>query len=335
MHHLNEYIFVEGRETGRGMHRARGPARVTVEDAGPLVGTLRIESDPPGSSGLTTRVRMVAGLEGIELVNTVKKERNLEPEGVYFAFPLHLPGGTARIDIPWGVVRPETDQLPGANRNYYAVQRWIDISNGEKGMTWVTPDAPMIKFAPMTLVGRGRGDSGFMSEFHEDGIRTWWHESISPGPTFYSWVMNNHWEVNYKAFQEGEATFRYLLVPHAGDYDGTEAEKLGRSYCQPFAVVERDRSDLPGEVPFRISGSRIIATSLTCLPGNDGFRLRLYNPNPGTEVTWIQPAGDQKLVIEYADPSGDPTGKTGNSIGLPGYGVATLRIQNNLQLSDN
>ncbi len=49
---------------------------------------------------------------------------------------------------------------------------------------------------------------------------------IEPSATFYSWVMNNHWHTNYRAYQEGETTFHYFIRPHAA-YDPVEAAKFG------------------------------------------------------------------------------------------------------------
>lgn len=327
LHKLNDYVYVEGRETGSGKHDAPRDVVISIEEAGPLVGTLRIESGAPGTRSLIRRIRLVKGEEKLEIINTVDKLKNLEQEGVYFAFPLNIPGGTARIDIPWGVVRPETDQLPGANRNYFSVQRWMDISNEDYGITWVSADAPMMKFAPLTLVGKGRGDSGFMAEFENEGVRSWWKESINPGQSFYSWVMNNHWEVNYKAFQEGSATFRYLLIPHKGSYEGAEAEKRGRGYLQPLQVIETGPSFKALGLLFELTGDRVVATSLSSLPGDNSFLIRLYNPDPGLATAEISGRQGAELSIQYCTPSGDPTGKAKNRIELPGYGVTTLRIQ--------
>jgi alpha-mannosidase len=327
LHQLNEYIYVEGRETGKGMKRMAGPVLISVEEEGPLVGMLKIESGAPGCNLLTRRVRLVMGQPGIEIINTLDKQKNLDPEGVYFAFPMNVPGGTARIDIPWGVVRPETDQLPGANRNYFPVQRWVDFSNGSHGITWVTADAPMIKFAPMILVGRGRGDSEQMAEYSDRGVRPWWKQNIVPGQTLYSWVMNNHWEVNYKAFQEGQATFRYLLVPHQGNYCGTDSERTGRAYCQPLIAVESDPSLPSGALPFELTGEELVATSLVPLPEIDCFMVRLYNPGCGRGEVTIRGREGKMLNISYCDPAGNPTGQSENRIELPGYGVSTVRIE--------
>ena len=323
---LNEFVYMLGRETGKNMTGVDPPVTVTVEDAGPLVGSLRVESGAPGCKKLTRRVRLIQGESRIDIANTVDKLQVLEPEGVYFAFPLNIPGGLARIDIPWGVVRPETDQLPGANRNYYALQRWMDISNDRFGMTWVTVDAPMVKFTPVKIVGKGRGDSQHMAEFGKDGIRKWWNESINPVQSYLSWVMSNHWEVNYKAYQEGEITFRYALIPHEGGYDGIEAEKSGRGICQPLLAVEVDQNIEAMAPPFFISGD-LIATSLKSNREGDGFILRLYNPDSAVRETQISGTGGKPVNIRFCDPSGDPFRPAGNRIELPGYGVATVRIE--------
>ena len=47
--------------------------------------------------------------------------------------------------MPWAVVRPEVDQLPGACKNWFTVQRWVDVSNDEYGVTWATLDAPLVE----------------------------------------------------------------------------------------------------------------------------------------------------------------------------------------------
>jgi len=322
---LNEYVYMQGREAGKNISGADSPVTITVEDAGPLVGALRVESGAPGCEKLTRRVSLIQGEARIDIVNTVDKLKVLEPEGVYFAFPLNIPGGLARIDIPWGVIRPETDQLPGANRNYYALQRWMDISNDRFGMTWVSMDAPMIKFSPVKIVGKGRGDSQYMAEFGREGIRTWWNESINPAQSYLSWVMNNHWEVNYKAYQEGEVTFRYTLFPHEGTYHGIEAEKRGRGICQPLLALEVNQDTEVMAPPFTLAGD-LVATSLKSNRDGDGFLLRLYNPDSAVREIQITGTDGKPLHIHHCDPSGKPFRPAGKRIELPGYGVGTVRI---------
>ena len=326
LHQLNEYLYVEGRVTGKGSHGVEGQVTISVEEAGPLVGVLRIDSSAPGCNWLTRRIRLVAGKPGMEIFNTLDKQRKLEPEGVYFAFPMLIPGGAARIDIPWGVVRPEHDQLPGANRNYYPVQRWMDISNENFGVTWVSADAPMVKFSPLVLIGKGRGDSEHMAEFDRMGIRPWWNESIDPGQSFYSWTMNNHWEVNYKAFQEGTANFRYYLAPHSGSYRGARAEKTAREYCQPLIALEVDTFSPLYALPFGISGRQLLVTSLSSGPDGEYYMVRLYNPAALSGSAEIVARNGQGLDIQCCDPGRYTSEKKRNLIELPGYGVMCLKI---------
>lgn len=324
--YLNNYLYMEGRETGKGLRSFEGPVSVSIEDAGPLVATLRIESGAPGCSILVRRIRMHAGSPVIEVFNELEKLRVMEPEGVYFTFPLSVPGGRIHIDIPWGVIVPETSQLPGANRNYYPVQRWLDISNEKCGLTWVTVDAPMVTFEPFPVVGKGRGDSQIMAEFSRDGVREWWLKSTNPGASFNSWVMSNHWEVNYKAYQEGRAEFHYALIPHGGGYSGFWSERKGREICQPLVTVEADRDTEPAVLPFTVKGDRILATSLKPDKTGDGFLLRLYNPGPVKAVAEVTARNKSKLTVYSCTPSGDPRSEAGSRIELPGYGVTTLRI---------
>ncbi len=74
----------------------------------------------------------------------------MKPEAVHFAFPLNVPDGVIRMDIPWTVAQVETDQLPGACKNYFTVQRWADVANDQLGITLATIDAPLLE------VGRSR-----------------------------------------------------------------------------------------------------------------------------------------------------------------------------------
>ena len=63
------------------------------------------------------------------------------------------------MDIPWGIMTPETDQLPGGNRNWLAFQRWIDVSDAEGGITWVSIESPVVQFGDLTanILGGANG----------------------------------------------------------------------------------------------------------------------------------------------------------------------------------
>jgi alpha-mannosidase len=195
---VNEYLFLEGKNVSKLQRRGR--AQISVEEAGPLVASLRIESSAPGCYSLVRRVRLTAGADWLETMNVVNKKRApLNPypgtggpgdefaqheakESMEFAFPFAVSDGKMRMDIPLAVMRPETDQLPGSCKNWLPVGRWIDVANADQGVTWVSLDAPLVEVGGITATMLGsRKDP------------TVWRHHIEPTQKFYSWVMNNHW----------------------------------------------------------------------------------------------------------------------------------------------
>ena len=165
----NGYRFLAGSDVAT-LERG-GAATLTVEDAGPLVATLRAESAAPGCRSLVRRVSLTAGSDWVSLSNRVDKSRAPEnpgagpggpggdfaqhggKESVQFAFAFQVPGGVMRMDVPLAEMRPEVDQIPGTCKNWMPVGRWIDVANAEVGVTWVTLDAPA------GGGGRGLGES--------------------------------------------------------------------------------------------------------------------------------------------------------------------------------
>ena len=71
-----------------------------------------------------------------------------------------------------------------------------------------------------------------------------WIEHLEPTQTFYSYVMNNYWETNYKASQEGMTTFRYSIMPHL-QYDQAAAARFAIERSQPL-LVRPARPRAPG-----------------------------------------------------------------------------------------
>ena len=117
-HALNDYLYLAGDDVS-ALQR-NGSVRITVGDRGPLVASLLVESDAPGCHRLSREVRLTAIGDAVELFNRVDKKR-LEAksyetregkESVNFAFPFNVPGGEIRLDVPFGVFRPELDQMP-------------------------------------------------------------------------------------------------------------------------------------------------------------------------------------------------------------------------------
>ena len=154
--------------------------------------SLLVEADAPGarasSTHNSTEIRLVEGVDRLDLITNIDKLPVRDKEGVHIAFPFAVPGGQLRYDVADAFVRPETDQLAGACKNFFSVESWVDISNSDYGVTWASANAPLVEIGAITA-------------------EQLWMKSIEPSSTIYSYVMNNYWHTNYKADQEGPVTF--------------------------------------------------------------------------------------------------------------------------------
>jgi alpha-mannosidase len=280
-----------------------------VKEAGPLVASLLVECDAPGCRKLTREVRLIDGIDRVELINVVDKEKIRTKEGVHFAFPFNVPKGVMRMDIPWAVARPEVDQLPGSCKNWFTVQRWIDTSNDQVGVTWTTTDAPLVEVGAITA-------------------ETPWIKTLKPTQTLYSYVMNNYWFTNYKADQEGPTLFRYALRPHAGGYSASEAARFGIEQSQPLLAVPCG-ADAPATIHPRLTATPAEVIVATLKPSADRRALivRLFNVGAvaaKAKLTWGDPAPKSVRISNLAE---EPQAEVGGPIELPGRALVTLRAE--------
>jgi hypothetical protein len=306
----NQFLFLEGSDVAK--IKNSGPATISVEEAGPLIASLRIESTAPGCNSLLRKVRLVAGADWIELSNVVDKKRAAifphpedrklagefsqhgGKESLQFAFPFAIPNGQMHIDISLAEMRPELNQLPGSCKNWLPVGRWIDVANPAQGVTWVTLDAPLVEVGGITatMLGSQRDP-------------TIWREHIQPTQKFYSWAMNNHWGTNYRAYQEGVVEFRYALRAHRG-YDPAAASRLAIGLSQPL-LASAASSIVPSASVLTIDPPDVLALALK--PSEDGkaWIVRLFGASgeerkarlqwsaPIAPRLWLSNLGEQPI----------------------------------------
>jgi alpha-mannosidase len=267
-HQANEYLYLIG-DNPANLQRG-GPVKISLKDKGPLVASLLVESEAPGTHKLSRLVRMVAGFDYVELINTVDKRRLdggnfLAKEGkesVNFAFPLNVPGGELLLDLPLGAMRPEKDQIPSACKNWLTIGRWAEVANRDYGITWVTLDAPLVQIGGVTAT--------LLNSQTNPAV---WRKTIEPSQKIYSWAMNNHWGTNYRAYQSGPTVFRYLLRPHM---QGTPAEatRFATSFSQPLVAVPA-QGPVPSAVPLlQLDSEEAVVTALK--PSADGKALMVH-----------------------------------------------------------
>lgn len=264
---VNSFRYLQG---GNPASKALPPTNVRIlpGDDGPVVASLKIESDAPGCNKLVREVRLTAGSARVDFLDTVDKVSTRYKEGIHFGFAFNVPDGRIRMDIPWGVMEPEKDQMPGSNKNWLAYQRWMDVSNGDRGITWSGIEAPIVEIGDITanLLGGVRGSEK-------------WRKTIAPTQTFFSWALNNHWHTNFPLEQGGVIPFRYAVKPH-GAFDPVESNRFGMEVHRPMLAVDAQFAQ-PSKAPVALDNSRIVVSTLKPLAdGVSLLRLRSLSDKP-------------------------------------------------------
>jgi hypothetical protein len=258
---LNEYLYVDGRLPSNPLKAH--VTNITLLEDGPVMKSLRVEAKAPGCNSITTTIRIIDDLNKVEVINTFDKKKVYTPEAVHLAFPLKIPGAM-RYDLAYGYCRTQRDQLPGSNKNFLTMEHWLDISGDRSGVTVICPDAPLFEAGNLTM----------------DEIACGWVDSIASTQTFFSYAMNNYWETNFAAAQEGQVTFRYVIMPHMG-FDAAMAEKTAISERQPL-ITKKGGGWQNGKASLlMLNNNELIITSIK--PVNQGKEILITLYNAGTK----------------------------------------------------
>lgn len=318
---INNYLYLPGADV-RGVEPS-GPAKVSIKESGPLVVSLVAESDAPGCNRLAREVRLVDGLDRVEISDLVDKKAVRSVEGVHLGFSFNVPDPVMHINSPGTIGEPEKDQLPGACKNWFCVERWVDISDSTLGVTWSTADAPLMEIGGLTAnLPRSQPDPNA------------YLKTIKPSSKIYSWVMNNHWHTNYRADQEGPVWFHYAIQPH-GAYDPVAATRFGVESTEPLIVAPvNNNAPLPAQL--RVEPPSVIVTAFK--PSDDGKALivRLFNPSAQTQMArlnWNRLAAPERsgggpVRHVWLASIGEEQGpKAPTRIPVPSLGMVTLRVE--------
>lgn len=317
---LNEYLYLPGDEVA-DLQRG-GPANIRVGESGPLVASLIVESPAPGCHKLTREIRLTAGADFVEVINTVDKKR-LEAtsyharegkESVNFSFPFNVPGGEMRLEVPYGVIRPDVDQIPSACKNWFTVGRWADIANADYGITWITLDAPLAQVGGITA-----------TLLNSQTDPNAWRKHVGPTQRLDSWAMNNHWGTNYRAYQEGMTVFRYILRPHRGPTDPGEATRLATGFSHPLLVTGARGAKPRSQSLLRVSNPHVIVTALKPSDDRRAIIIRLFNAATNEQTTQIEWT-DPKARFRLTDTSERAGQSVPDPITLPSNGLVALRV---------
>ena len=296
---------------------ATGPTEVKIHigENGPLVASLIIESKADGCRSLIREVRLATGSPIVEIDNLIDKIATTTKEGIHFGFAFNIPDGRTRMDIPWGVVEIEADQLSAANRNWICFQRWLDISNDERGITWCSLDAPTFESGGMTANILG-------GAIHSPE----WIQHLPMSSTIYSWALNNHWHTNFPLSQEGKINFRYRMWPHQHAYDPVKANRFGLEQARP--LIAAPVTEEPNvQSPVMIENEKIFVSIVKTSGDGKSMIIRLRSVSDRAETVMLTfPSGKVKTVRRcVADEF--PGEELGKVIKMRPYEITSLIVE--------
>ena len=300
---LNQYLYVLGTDPEKAQQVSN--VRVRVKEQGNLVVSLLVEADAPGAKRYSSEIRLVEGIDRVDLITNIDKRPVREPEGVHIGFPFAMPGGQLRYDVANSLVRPEADQLAGACKNFFSIQSWVDISNSNYGVTWVATNAPLIEIGAITAEQP-------------------WMKSIEPSSVIYSYIMNNYWHTNYKADQEGPTTFDYSILPHA-KFNAIDAAKFGLERRQPLIVAAADRRKGPTAPLMSLSSPDVLISSIEPLAGGRSWLVNLYNPTDQAQRFGLRWNSGVPVAIRSSNAAGE-AGNLSYDLEVAAFGSAYFRV---------
>jgi hypothetical protein len=263
---LARYRYVPGRDPAEAQDA--GPVTIAVEEPGPLVAVLRAEGPAPGARRVVTRYRLVAGSDRLEVELLVDKLPVRTKESAHLTFDFAVAGGGLRIDQGWNLMDPAKDALPGSCREFVGVESALDAAGPDGGVALGVLDSPLVELG--RLVDERPSPAG---------IRRWRPEPYA-GTTVHAYLLDNYWHTNYKADQQGELRFRFVLRPHGTEPPAT-LTALSRDLEQPLLVAPAGRR--PRRAPLRLAA------------------------DPAVQVVGLRPAGEGRaLLVRLLNASDQP-----------------------------
>jgi alpha-mannosidase len=313
---VNSYRYLHGDDTP---DKASGTnhVKISISENGPLLATIRIESEAEGCNSLVREITLMAGQPWVEIANTVDKKAVKEKEGIHFGFGFNISNPVTHVDIPWGIMELEKDQLPAGNRNWIAFQRWLDIAGDAGGITFCSLDAPVFESGNITANVLGAATNSPK-----------WIRKLGPSSIIYSWAMNNHWHTNFPLSQEGKVQFRYRILPHTSVYNAADANRFGLGQAQPL-IAETVKADFKNTKPLLNIGNQNVY--ITVIKNNaDGKQttIRLRSVTDKDEIARLVWVDQKPESVSIDNDSENAVNKeVNNEITVPANGFVTLVVR--------
>lgn len=180
-----------------------------------------------GTNELAYEVSQYNGLDLLHLTVIIDKKSVRDKEALHLAFPFRFEAPQVRIGVGDTWISPEQGQLPGANKDFFSVQRWLDVSDAAGGVTLCSPQGALFE------IGRPVDEQPLHAGYKK------WLDSNHSDATVFLYALNNYWHTNYKADQSGRIRFDAYLHFH-DTYDTEQAGRWGAEAVAPLIGIWRE-----------------------------------------------------------------------------------------------
>jgi alpha-mannosidase len=203
------------------IHTSVTNTKVEAGSNGPVWESVKITTDldgfekgtPGAPKGIELEIRLYKNTKKAEFRYMARKLILTDPEALYVAFPFSLPDSRIVFETIGGTLT-QGQQLPGSASDWNTSQNFVSV-RGKKGqIIVVSNEAPLWHFSDFNM--------GKFERYPKQG-KTW----------LYSWVMNNYWFTNFRAYQEGGFSWGYQLTS-TSDTTNTFATKYSWGERNPF-----------------------------------------------------------------------------------------------------
>lgn len=327
-YHMNQFLHVSGGNGTAMIHpgHARATdlqvsthesASVTLAENGPARAVLRIERTG-GASPVDTNLVIHAD-STLDFINVIHKVETLEKEGGYFAFPFGMntpDSATAYMELPYGVIAADQEQMPGACREWYTVNTFAAVGNGAQSAIVAAPDTPLFTVGD---VNRG----------------LWPNRNRGNRHTLFAYVYNNYWHTNYKASQGGDLRCAFSVNLAEAPFDPVSATRFGWARTLDLtpdaenAVPDAGNSGAATQSLITLDEGPVLVSELLSLDGGKKVLVRLYNPGFSPVSTGLALPGVTLASMEQTDLFGEngvplPVDR---KINVPARGIATVALE--------
>ncbi len=196
----------------------------------------QMESTATHTPAIVTSIRLFEHEKKIEIVEDIDKEKVLDKEAVYFAFPFAVNHPQFQYELQTTSMDPSRDMYPGAGHEWFSVQHWVSVQANGVSATLMPLDVPLV-----TLGDVDRGQ--WLKEFGERRA------------TIFSFAMNNYWEDNYVGSQGGKFHFRYIVTSAPLTNEG-QLSRMGWDEATPLEFNYVSRADKSHDQHYPLNGGQ-------------------------------------------------------------------------------